>query len=165
MGRADMGRAHMGQGPYGPGPRAPGPGPGTPGPGPRPDSETLTENPTWKKRRNSVFFDLFMETKKNRSAITINLPAVSRRHLLYEVQSCKKSYPPKVTICACNPQFRSSCNPQFRSSPYPHFKGTLSYILHSYIIYIRTHVDCYPALGAGDYCHKKFRPCFARLKN
>ena len=81
MGEAHMGEAHMG-----------------PGPGPRPDSETLTENPTWKKRRNCVFFDIFMETKKNRSAITINLPAVSRRHLLYEVQSCKKSYPPKVTI-------------------------------------------------------------------
>ena len=117
--------------------------------------ETLMENPTPKKQQYRVCFTYFYVAKKNSTAIPINFTAVSRRHLLYEVQSCKKSYPQKVTIFACNPQFRSSCNPQFRSSPYPHFKGTLSYILHSYIIYIRTHVDCYPALGAGE--DRKYR--------
>ncbi len=99
-----MGQAHMGQGPYGPRPiwakahMGPGPGPGARDPGPR--APTRQRNPHRKsdleKTTKLCFFDIFMETKKNRSAITINLPAVSRRHLLYEVQSCKKSYPQKT---------------------------------------------------------------------
>ena len=97
-----MGQAHMGQGPYGPRPiwaRAPGPGPGARDPGPR--APTRQRNPHRKSDLEKTtklcfLFYIFMETKKNRSAITINLPAVSRRHLLYEVQSCKKSYPQKT---------------------------------------------------------------------
>ena len=57
--------------------------------GPSVLSETLTENPTPKKQQYSVFFTYFYVSKKNRTAILINLTAVSRRHLLYEVQSCK----------------------------------------------------------------------------
>ena len=98
MGRAHIGRAHMGPGPYGLGPYGPGrygPGPiwaRAPGPGPSVLSETLTEKPTPKKRRSSCFFTYLYEAKKNRSAIPVNLTAVSRRHLLYEVQSCKTEF-------------------------------------------------------------------------
>ena len=36
-------------------------------------------------------FPYFYAHKKNRTAITINLVAVPRRDLLYEIESCKKS--------------------------------------------------------------------------
>ena len=61
------------------------------GPGPSPLGETPTENLTSKKRRNIIYLTFFMRTKKNRSGILINLTAVSRRHLLYEVQSFKNN--------------------------------------------------------------------------
>ena len=83
-----------GPGQYGPGPiwaRAP---------GPSLLSETLTENPTSKKQRCNIFVTYFYEAKKNCSAIPINLKAVSRRHILYGVQSCKKGYLQQTFFCA-----------------------------------------------------------------
>ena len=99
MGPAHMGWAYMGPGPY--------PGPiwalGPPGPGPSLLSEPLTENSISKKQRYNICFTYFYEAKKNRSAIPINLTAVSRRHLLYEIQTCKKGLLPINTFFACDP--------------------------------------------------------------
>ena len=91
---------------------------------------------------------MFDAHKKNRTAITINLVAVPRRDLLYEIESCKKSISNKSLFLRAILNSGVACYPQFRSSPYPQLKGTHSYLILSYII--RTHVDCYPALGAGD---------------
>ncbi len=141
----------MGQGPYGPGPRAPGPGPGTPGP----DRSAKPSQKIRPGKNDEIVCFLTCLWKQKRTAAQLRSICRRFRAVISYMRSnrAKRVIPQKVTIFACNPQFRSSCNPQFRSSPYPHFKGTLSYILHSYIIYIRTHVDCYPALGAGDEQH------------
>ena len=49
--------------------------------------------------------------KKNRTAIPINLTAVSRRHLLYESQSCKKRFFQQTPVLHAIPNSRVAAIP------------------------------------------------------
>ena len=106
-------------------------------------SEPLTENPTLKKQQYSVFLSTFHVAKKNRTAIPINLTAVSRRHLLYESDSCKKSGFRQTPILRAIFNSGVAAIPNSRAARIPISRFPLIY--SPLIYYIRTHMGCYPA--------------------
>ena len=78
------------------------------------------------------------EAKKNRTAIPINLTAVSRRHLLYESQSCNKIFVQQTPILLAIPNSRVAAIPNSGAARTP-ISRVPSHIFSTHILSIYAH--------------------------